>query len=180
MLELREISYSLGRTTVVDRIDLAFTPGTITVLFGPRGAGKTSVLRMLTGELAPTSGSVLLDGESIGRHAGLPPSGVVGSRPDARRIFARDAEYVLLDEPGGCGDATPRYAVPSLFNRLARTGATVIAALHDLDQALFFADRIVLMHRGQVVTDGLPEIVLEAGLLRRVFSLPCAIAGGAP
>jgi ABC-type cobalamin/Fe3+-siderophores transport system ATPase subunit len=37
-----------------------------------------------------------------------------------------------------------------------------------------FADRIILMDRGQIVTDGLPEIVLQPSLLRRVFGRPCA------
>lgn len=177
MLELRDVSYARGRNTVVDCVDLAFAPGTITVLLGPRGAGKTSVLRMLTGELAPTSGSVVLDGRRVGPRPRTWHPGDAPANSQIRRIAARDTEYVLLDEPAGSGDTKPRHDLPSLFHRLALRGATVIAALSDLDEALFFADRIVLMHRGEVVTDGLPQVVLEAGLLRRVFSLPCTTRG---
>ena len=177
MLELRETSYSRGPRTIVDGVDLAFAAGTITVLLGPHGAGKTSLLRLLAGEIAPTAGCVLLDGRRIDARPRFADTGCASGGWNLRRVVARDTEYVLLDEPEGSGAAKHRDGIPSLFHRLVTSGATVIAAMHELDQALFFADRIILMHRGQVVTDGLPEIVLEAGLLRRVYSLPCVIAG---
>jgi ABC-type cobalamin/Fe3+-siderophores transport system ATPase subunit len=177
MLELREVSYSWGGRTIVDRVDIAFEPGSINVLLGPKGAGKTSLLRLLGGELEPTGGLVLVDGRCVGRcvTAGIGPS-VTRDAFAMRQIAAFDTTYVLLDQLPGFGEAS-RCDVPSLFHHLALAGATVVAALHDPGEALYFADRIILMHRGQIVTDGLPEIVLEPALLRRVFSLPCAVAG---
>jgi ABC-type Fe3+/spermidine/putrescine transport system ATPase subunit len=49
----------------LDRLSLDLAPGTLTALLGPSGCGKTTVLRMIAGLLAPTSGDILLDGRSI-------------------------------------------------------------------------------------------------------------------
>lgn len=155
MLELREVSYRRDRRTILDRVDLRFEPGTITALIGPAGSGKSSLLRLLSGELRPTSGSITQSGRRFG--AG-----------DA----AESSPLVLLDEPGR---STHVCDLPALLHRLAMRGATVVAALHDLTHARLLADRAIVMHRGQVVADGLPQIVLEPALLAMVFGLPCAI-----
>ena len=68
-LELRAVarSYSQGRSErrVLDRVTHAFIPGRLTVIAGPSGAGKTTILRLLAGIDRPDSGEVLLDGRSL-------------------------------------------------------------------------------------------------------------------
>jgi putative spermidine/putrescine transport system ATP-binding protein len=54
----------------VDAVSLEVRPGEMIVLLGPSGCGKTTTLRMIAGFIAPTSGDIRLDGNSI---AGLPP-----------------------------------------------------------------------------------------------------------
>jgi putative spermidine/putrescine transport system ATP-binding protein len=54
----------------VDAVSLDVRPGEMIVLLGPSGCGKTTTLRMIAGFIAPTSGDIRLDGNSI---AGLPP-----------------------------------------------------------------------------------------------------------
>ena len=54
--------------TAVDGIDLTVRPGELVSMLGPNGAGKTTTVRMLTGLLLPTSGSILVDGHDVVRN----------------------------------------------------------------------------------------------------------------
>ncbi|HEY2217149.1 MAG TPA: ATP-binding cassette domain-containing protein, partial [Solirubrobacteraceae bacterium] len=70
MLELRELvkHYELvGGETVraVDGVSLTVPPGEMLALYGPSGSGKTTLLLMIASLLAPTAGSVLVDGRDI-------------------------------------------------------------------------------------------------------------------
>jgi ABC-2 type transport system ATP-binding protein len=65
MLETRELTRSYGDTVVVDHVDLQVRPGRITGFVGANGAGKTTTMRMMMGVLAPTSGTVLWNGEPV-------------------------------------------------------------------------------------------------------------------
>jgi ABC-type Fe3+/spermidine/putrescine transport system ATPase subunit len=70
-LELRGLTKRFGSDVVaVDDIDLHIAHGEYVVLLGPSGCGKTTTLRMIGGHEEPTSGDILLDGESL---LGLPP-----------------------------------------------------------------------------------------------------------
>ncbi|KHQ53960.1 ABC transporter ATP-binding protein [Mameliella alba] len=68
-LVLKGISKSFGGTRAVDRVNLTFAEGQLTALLGPSGCGKTTLLRMIAGLEAPSSGSLLLGGRDI---TGLP------------------------------------------------------------------------------------------------------------
>lgn len=65
MLEARNIALSYGNREVLRDVSLRLASGKITVLMGPNGAGKTSLLKTLNATLAPASGTVLVEGESI-------------------------------------------------------------------------------------------------------------------
>jgi len=65
MLEVRNLSKSFGGVRVAHDISFAIEPGERRVILGPNGAGKTTLFNLLVGELAPTSGDILLDGKPI-------------------------------------------------------------------------------------------------------------------
>ncbi|HEX2045797.1 MAG TPA: ABC transporter ATP-binding protein [Gaiellaceae bacterium] len=70
-LELRSLTKRFGEDVVaVDAIDLHIEHGEYVVLLGPSGCGKTTTLRMIGGHEEPTSGDIVLDGQSL---LGLPP-----------------------------------------------------------------------------------------------------------
>src|SRR5262245_17883209 len=70
-LELRDLTKIFaGGVVAVDDVNLTIEHGEYVVLLGPSGCGKTTTLRMIGGHEQPTSGEILLDGESL---AGLPP-----------------------------------------------------------------------------------------------------------
>ena len=61
-LELKNISFSFGKTLALNDISLAVEEGSFTTLLGPSGCGKTTLLRLISGFLAPQSGEILIDG----------------------------------------------------------------------------------------------------------------------
>ncbi|MEU5693452.1 ABC transporter ATP-binding protein [Actinosynnema sp. NPDC020468] len=64
-LEARSLTVGYGDRAVVDGLDLAVLPGTVTAVIGPNGCGKSTLLRALGRLLPARSGTVLLDGKSI-------------------------------------------------------------------------------------------------------------------
>lgn len=65
LLEVKNITLTFGGLTAVNDLSFAIKEGTIKSLIGPNGAGKTSVFNCLTGFYNPTSGDILLSGQSI-------------------------------------------------------------------------------------------------------------------
>ena len=78
---------------------------------------------------------------------------------------------ILLDEPTTFLDIAHQYELLELFAGLNREGRTIVAVLHDLNQAARFASRLIVMHEGGVAGDGPPERVLTGDLVREVFGL---------
>lgn len=68
MLEARDVTISYNDRIAVTKVSLTLDAGEITALVGPNGAGKSTLLRSLNGQLARTSGAVLLDGEPIEKY----------------------------------------------------------------------------------------------------------------
>jgi branched-chain amino acid transport system ATP-binding protein len=64
VLETKALTIKFGGLTAVASLDLSLKEGSIFGLIGPNGAGKTTVFNMLTGVYQPTSGNVLIRGES--------------------------------------------------------------------------------------------------------------------
>ena len=66
-----------------------------------------------------------------------------------------------------------------LLSRLNRTrGMTVLAALHDLNLASLYCDRLIALRQGRVMRDGPPAAVLEPALLQAVFGVEVEVQPG--
>jgi iron complex transport system ATP-binding protein len=88
------------------------------------------------------------------------------------RAIAQEAPLLLLDEPTSHLDIGHQLDLLERVRALARErGVTVVAALHDLNLAARFADRLVVLSRGRRVADGPPDEVLSAELLERVWGV---------
>ncbi|MEU3708485.1 ABC transporter ATP-binding protein [Streptomyces catenulae] len=66
-LEARGVTVGYGERAVIDALDVTVPQGVVTTIIGPNGCGKSTLLRTLSRLLKPVSGSVVLDGEDIGR-----------------------------------------------------------------------------------------------------------------
>ncbi len=62
MIELKNLTKRFGEIVAVNRLNLSVSEGEIFGFIGPNGAGKTTTLRMMGGVIAPTEGSVIIDG----------------------------------------------------------------------------------------------------------------------
>lgn len=88
------------------------------------------------------------------------------------RGLAQETPLLLLDEPLTHLDVAHQVGTLSLLRQLNREeGLTVLAALHDINLASEFCDRLIVLRQGQIVADGTPSEVITPALLARVFGL---------
>ncbi|MGE0217353.1 ABC transporter ATP-binding protein [Mycolicibacterium sp.] len=91
-------------------------------------------------------------------------------------VLAAQTPLLLLDEPTTFLDIAHQVELLDLFARLNRErGQTVVAVLHDLNHACRYADDIIVMKSGQIVTQGDPGTVITEGLVQQVYGLACQI-----
>jgi len=233
-LEIQALCKSFGGLRVTAGVSLAVEPGERRLIIGPNGAGKTTLFNLITGELSPDSGSILLFGERITRlpsrrrahlgmartyqiitlfprdtivrnvclallglsslrwnplvafarqhdlferaHAALARVGLgdIADRPlsqtsygEQRRVeiamaLAQNPKVLLLDEPFAGLSIDERREVNQLLCAIPRD-VTVVMIEHNMDVALEFADRITLLHFGEVIVEGTrAEVVADA------------------
>jgi iron complex transport system ATP-binding protein len=83
---------------------------------------------------------------------------------------------LLLDEPATHLDLRHQLSLYRLLRELAKT-LLVVAVTHDLNIALQFSDRVMLLADGRIAGDGAPEEVLHPGLIAQVFGVQATMHG---
>lgn len=96
-------------------------------------------------------------------------SGGEARRAMLARALATEAQTLLLDEPTADLDPRAGHQVMRLLRDVAQAGAAVVAVLHDIDLAIRYADRIVVVRNGQIDADlpaaqALPAVAAAFGL----------------
>lgn len=227
-LALENVAIHFGGVRAVQDVSLTIGPGERRALIGPNGAGKTTLFNLISGQLKPTSGRVMLFGTDVTRlspdrrarfglartfqitnlfpnlsvednlHLALQaqePTSMAMHRPlvsyvdlvsrgesmlrewrlwDRRHELAKELSYgdqreleilmalasgprlLLLDEPTAGLSAAESKLVEQVIQSLPRT-ISIALIEHDLDIAFALADRVTVMHMGQVLVEGSPE-----------------------
>ncbi len=88
------------------------------------------------------------------------------------RALAQQARFLILDEPTNHLDVRYQLEILDLVRSLH---VTTFTALHDLNLAATYCDRIYLMAEGEIVAAGTPEEVLQPTLLREVFGVEAEV-----
>ena len=239
-LAVQALSKSFGGLRVTTNVNLAVAPGERRLVIGPNGAGKTTLFNLITGELTPDSGSVLLFDRDITdlpsrnrAHLGVARTyqiitlfardtilrnvtlallglsplrwnpvialdrqrhflaaaraalervdlGHIADRPlaetsygEKRRVeiamaLAQNPKVLLLDEPFAGLSIDERSDVRKLLVAIPRD-VTIVMIEHDMDTALELADRITLMHFGEVIVEGTRAEVVADPRTREVY-----------
>jgi iron complex transport system ATP-binding protein len=94
-----------------------------------------------------------------------------------------EPRLLILDEPTASLDPGHRLANMRMLRSLSAGGLCVLLALHDLNDALRFADQVLLLHEGRLMASGRPHEVLTPSLLREAYAADVEMvtaADGAP
>jgi iron complex transport system ATP-binding protein len=91
--------------------------------------------------------------------------------------LAQSPEFLLLDEPTTFLDLKHQIAMYRLLRDLCRAGLGVVTVTHDLNLALTYADRVLLLNDGRVVADGAAKTVLTPANVDRIFGVRALVHG---
>jgi branched-chain amino acid transport system ATP-binding protein len=168
LFELQRITAGYGGTTVLRGVSLAVPDGSVVTLLGANGAGKTTMLRVASGLLQPTSGCLAIDGKPV---EDTTPHALVRQGiclvPEGRGVFRTlpVRENLTLQAPKGTEDESIARAVeafPRLGERLAQAAGTMSGGEQQmlaLARAYIQSPRVVLLDE---VSMGLaPKVVDE-------------------
>ncbi|WP_312404027.1 ABC transporter ATP-binding protein [Rhizobium sp.] len=99
-------------------------------------------------------------------------SGGEKQRAHIARALAQSPKELILDEPTNHLDIQHQISLMRLVSSLP---VTSIIALHDLNHAAMFCDRLIIMQKGRIVASGAPEEILTQDLLRDVFCVDARV-----
>ncbi|WP_273688952.1 ABC transporter ATP-binding protein [Ketogulonicigenium vulgare] len=86
-------------------------------------------------------------------------------------VLAQETPILLLDEPTTFLDIAHQVDLMELLADLNHAGRTVLAVLHDLNQACRYATHLIAMRDGRILAEGAPDQIVDAALVKRVFDL---------
>lgn len=173
MLEIRNIQSGYGPVQVLFDVSFTVNAGEILCLMGRNGAGKSTILKSIMGQLPVTEGSIALDGVSLNS---MPPHMIpkqgVGYIPQGRRLFseltvAENIEIGLMTRNEG---ADTREWVLDLFPRLAERLGQVAGTLSGGEQQMLATARALCLRPSVLLldepTEGLQPSMIE--LIREI------------
>lgn len=215
MIRADHLTKYYGALCAVNDISFELSSGEILGLLGPNGAGKSTTMKMITGYLRPSSGSITIAGRNIGddplgckahigylpefaplysemmvfdylsfiaRVRGVPRPAVTAevrrvaelcglldvvhqgfselSRGYRQRVglahaIVGDPEILILDEPTSGLDPNQIVEIRSLIRTIGKE-KSVIFSTHVLSEAEAACDRIIIVHKGTIVSDSTP------------------------
>ena len=173
MLEVRDLHVYYGEIHALKGASLSVEKGEIVALLGPNGAGKTTTLKTISALLAPRSGSVTLEGQSL---VGVPSHEIVrrglAHVPEGRRIFNRLSVAENLEmgaytrSDGAIREDMDR--VFTLFPRLRERRTQVAGTLSGGEQQMLAIGR-ALMARPRLLLLDEPSMGLAPVLVEQIF-----------
>ena len=134
-------------------------------LTGSNGSGKSTLLKCIYRVLKPDQGAVYINQKDISH---------LSYKQSAREmaVVAQKTPCLILDEPTNHLDITYQLELLDIVKSL---NITVISAIHDLNMAAMFCDRLYVLRDGQILSSGTPEEVLTTQMIREVYHVESQI-----
>ena len=148
MIEASHLCRDFGDFRAVDDVSFSIQTGEIVGLLGPNGAGKTTTMRMVTGFLTPSSGTVCVDGLDITAD-GCAAKNKIGYMPESAPLYGDMITEDYLAYVARMYGKDPEERLPR-FARLCGIGAVMDKNISDLSRG--YRQRVGLAHN----TDGYP------------------------
>lgn len=232
-IQVENVSRDFKSLKAVSNVSFTVERGTITGLVGSDGAGKTTLMRMISSMIIPTAGRIFINGldsvkqkgevkeligympQRLGLYQDLTVAenldffmdifGIYGAERKKRRehylgfsnllpfvdrlvkdlsggmkqklglacVLVHQPEVLLLDEPTNGVDPVSRQEFWEILTEMRREGMTIFVSTAYLDEGEK-CDRLILMHRSQVLYDAAPQIIrsnfsnLEEAIIHRI------------
>src|SRR5439155_257578 len=137
MIKVERLVKAFGRQQVLRGLDLDVATGSITVVIGRSGGGKSVLLRHLIGLLRPDAGRVLVDGALV-----------------------TEPEIVFFDEPTTGLDPILVNTIHHLILELHRKlRFTAVMVSHEIPEIFEIADTVAMLHEGRIAEVGPPAVI---------------------
>ncbi len=175
MLEIKDLQVCYGSIMALQGVTITVPTGAIVTLIGANGAGKTTVLRAVSGILKATAGAILFNGEEITNH---PPHRIVGmgvsQSPEGRMVFANltvrenllMGAYLRKDKRHFAADFDYLFNV---FPRLKEREKQVAGTLSGGEQQMLAIGR-ALMSKPKCLMLDEPSLGIAPLLVKTIFS----------
>ena len=176
MLALSHVTAGYGAFTALWDVSLRVEAGEAVAVVGPNGSGKTTLMRVISGLIAPRSGTLTFEGATLG---GRPAYEIVGRGiahvPEGRRIFPALSVADNLKMGAFLPAARKTFAeslarVHALFPALAERGAQRAGSLSGGEQQMLAIGR-ALMSRPRLILLDEPSMGLAPVMVLRLFDL---------
>ena len=176
LLELRGVNTHYGAVHILKDVDLSIFPGELVCLLGGNASGKSTTLKTLLGMVIPTTGEVILDGETVTHHStSYRVERGVTMVPENRRLFKRLSvrenlelgAYLRTDREGIANDLERVFEMfPRVKERLHQKSGTLSGGEQQMvamGRALMADPRVLLMDE--------PSMGLAPALVQTNFEL---------
>ncbi len=171
MLNVKDLKAAYGKIEALKGISLNVNEGEIVTLIGANGAGKSTTLKTISGQLHPAAGTIEFQGDQIG---GVSPHKVTAKGiiqvPEGRRIFSRMTvlenlemgAYLRSDKDGIASDLEHVFELfPRLKERIAQKGGTLSGGEQQMlamGRALMARPKLLMLDEPSM---GLAPVVVE-------------------